>query len=136
MRLDGDKFCKRGEGIFSGLIGHKVLRMKTWSGGCRLGAAQGAETVASLNSTFERIVQMAIEVDAQVEQIAESANHESAAAITVSDTMRRVAASAKESATGAEQVVAATGELLSTAKSLEGMVQQFNLKELPQDFTA
>lgn len=97
-------------------------------------AAEGAETVASLSSTFERIVEMVIEVDGRVEKIAQAANHEAAAATAVSSTMHQVATSAKESASGAEQVVAAAGELLNTAKSLEGMVEQFHLTELPQDY--
>ncbi|MGA2887949.1 MAG: methyl-accepting chemotaxis protein [Terracidiphilus sp.] len=99
-------------------------------------ATEGAETVASLNSTFERIVEMVIEVDGRVEKIAQAANHEAAAATAVSDTMHRVATNAKESARGAEQVVAAAGELLGTARTLEGMVEQFHLTDLPQDYAA
>ncbi len=99
----------------------------------RIHAAQGAESVASLSSTFDRIVEMVVEVDGRVEQIAQAANHESHAANAVSDTMRQVATSARESSRGAEQVVAATGDLLSTAKTLQGMVEQFQLTDLPQD---
>ena len=47
--------------------------------------------------------------------------------------MRNVATSSQESAGGAEQVVAATGELLETARTLESMVEQFHLIELPED---
>jgi methyl-accepting chemotaxis protein len=99
-------------------------------------AAEGAENVASLNSTFERIVEMVIEVDGRVDQIAQAANHETDAANSVSETIHQVATSAKESSRGAEQVVAATTELLGTAKTLEGMVEQFHLTDLPQDYAA
>jgi methyl-accepting chemotaxis protein len=99
-------------------------------------ATEGAETVASLSSTFERIVEMVSTVDGLVEQIALAADQESAMAKTVSDTMHQVATSARESAGGAEQVVAASGELLGTAKTLEGMVEQFHLTDLPQDYAA
>jgi hypothetical protein len=54
----------------------------------------------------------------------------------VSETIHRVATSARETETGAEQVMAATGELLDTAKSLESMVEQFHLTELPEDYAA
>jgi methyl-accepting chemotaxis protein len=99
-------------------------------------AAEGAENVASLNSTFERIVEMVIEVDGRLDQIAQAANHETDAANSVSETIHQVATSAKESSRGAEQVVAATTELLGTAKTLEGMVEQFHLTDLPQDYAA
>jgi methyl-accepting chemotaxis protein len=101
-----------------------------------LHAAQGAETVASLNKTFDRIVEMVVEVDGRVEKISEAADHEASAATAVSDTMYQVASSARESASGAERVVAASGELLGTARSLEGMVEQFQLIDLPQDYAA
>lgn len=97
-------------------------------------ATEGAETVASLNRTFARIVEMVIEVDARVEKIAQAANQETDAATAANDTMHRVAASAKESARGAKQVVAATGELLGTARTLESMVEQFHLTDLPSDY--
>ena len=102
---------------------------------CRL-ATQGAATVASLNSTFDRIVEMVIEVDGRVDQIAQAADHEAVAATAVRDTMHQVATSARESASGAERVVAASGELLGTAKTLEGMVEQFHPVALPQDYAA
>jgi methyl-accepting chemotaxis protein len=99
-------------------------------------AAEGAQNVACLNTTFERIVEMVIEVDGRVDQIAQAANHETDAANSVSETIHQVATSAKESSRGAEQVVAATTELLGTAKTLEGMVEQFHLTDLPQDYAA
>jgi methyl-accepting chemotaxis protein len=99
-------------------------------------ATEGAETVASLNRTFARIVEMVIEVDGRVEKIAQAANHEVDAATAANDTMRQVAMSAKESSKGAEQVVAATGELLETARTLEAMVEEFHLTDLPQEYAA
>ena len=77
---------------------------------------------------------MVIEVDGRVEKIAESANHEVTAAIAVSDTMRTVASSARESSLGAEQAVAASGQLLGNAKTLQAMVEQFQLVALPEDW--
>ncbi len=99
-------------------------------------ATEGAQTVASLNSTFDRIVAMVVEMDGRVEQIAQAAHREAAAATAVTGTMHRVAESARESAAGAGQVVAASGELAGTAKALEGMVEQFHLIALPQDCAA
>lgn len=99
-------------------------------------AASGAETVSSLSSTFQEIAGLVIEVDRRVEQIALSAHQEAAAAEAASGTMHQVAATSEESADGAEQVVTATGELLATARTLESMVEQFHLMELPQDRAA
>jgi len=99
-------------------------------------AVEGAGIVASLNTTFDRIAEMVIEVDGRVEKIAEAANHEVAAAAAVSDTMRSVASSARESSGGAEQVVAASEQLLGTATMLEAMVDQFHLVDLAQDRAA
>jgi methyl-accepting chemotaxis protein len=99
-------------------------------------AVKGAETVAGLNSTFDRIVGMVVEVDGQVDKIAQAANHETAAATAVSETIRQVATSSQESSSGAQQVVAATRELMGTAETLEGMVEQFHLTELAQDYAA
>ena len=99
-------------------------------------ATQGAETVSSLSSTFDRIAGLVIEVDGRVEKIAEAARQEARAAASVSGSIRQVATSSEESANGAEQVVAATGELLQTANTLEDMVEQFHLIELPQDRAA
>jgi methyl-accepting chemotaxis protein len=99
-------------------------------------AVEGADLVASLNSTFDRIVEMVIQVDGQVEQIAKSANHEVTAATAVNDTMRTVASSARESSLGAEQAVAASAQLLGNAKTLQSMVEQFHLVALPEDWAA
>jgi methyl-accepting chemotaxis protein len=79
---------------------------------------------------------MVVEVEQRVGQIAEDARQEAAAAHAVSNTMRGVATSAKDNASGTEQVLAATSELLGTAHTLEGLVQQFQLRDLPQDNAA
>jgi methyl-accepting chemotaxis protein len=99
-------------------------------------AAGGAETMACLSSTFQEIAGLAIEVEGRVVQIAQAAHQEAAAAEAASRAMRTVATSSHESAGGAEQVVAATGELLATARTLESMVEQFHLMELPEDRAA
>jgi methyl-accepting chemotaxis protein len=99
-------------------------------------AAKGAEAVSGLGSSFERIAALVIEVDGRMEQIAQAAQREAAAASAVSDTMHQMSLSTKESASGAGVVVTAAGELLGTAHSLENMVQQFQLKDLPQDYAA
>lgn len=122
-------------GLVSGIAAETEQTAAGIDSAC-LQAEKGAETVASLKGTFERIVEMVVEVDGRVEQIASSANQEAAAASSVSETMHQVASSSKESAKGIEQVVGATGELLDTARNLEGMVEQFHLMELPQDYAA
>jgi len=96
-------------------------------------ATEGAATISGLSNTFEQIVALVVEVDSRVDQIAQAAREEAATATMVSETMGKVAARAQESATGAEQVVAAAEELLGTASSLEGLVQQFDMRTLPQD---
>ena len=50
--------------------------------------------------------------------------------------MHTVAASAKESADGVQVVLAAAGQMLGAANTLEGLVQQFQLQELPEDRAA
>jgi methyl-accepting chemotaxis protein len=99
-------------------------------------ATGGADTVASLSSTFQEIAGLVIEVDSRVEQIAQAAHQEAAAAERASRAMHQVATTSQESAGGAEQVVTATGELLATARTLESMVEQFHLMELPEDRAA
>lgn len=99
-------------------------------------AASGADTVASLSSTFHEISALATEVDSRVDQIAQAAHREASAAAAASSAMHTVAVTSHESAGGAQQVVAATGELLDTARSLESMVEQFHLVELPEDRAA
>ena len=73
-------------------------------------AAQGAEAVSGLNTAFTKISELVVEVDGRMEAITQAAQHEAAAALTVSDSLRAMAASAKESAGGAE-VVAFAQEL-------------------------
>ncbi len=121
--------------LVSGIAEETELTATGIDSACRH-ALEGAQTVASLNSTFDRIVGMVVEVDGQVDKIAQAANHEVDAAATVSETIRQVAASSQETSTGAQQVMAATRELMGTAETLEGMVEQFHLTELPQDRAA
>jgi len=99
-------------------------------------ATEGARIVCSLNITFDQIVEMVVGVHGRVAQIAQAADHEVAAATAVSETMRSVAVSARESSSGAEQAVAASEQLLGTAKMLEAMVEEFHLVAMPQDQTA
>ena len=96
-------------------------------------ASKGAATVASLNNSFEEIARLVIEVDNRIENIAASAKVEAEAAGEVSEAMQLVAESAKISSQGAEVIVSAAGELLGTATQLEGLVEQFQLCDLPQD---
>jgi methyl-accepting chemotaxis protein len=96
-------------------------------------AAEGATAVAALSGTFEQITAMVVEVDGRMDQIAQSVRAEVACANTVSQTIRNVAESARVATSEAEQVVAATSDLLQTANGLEGLVQQFQLSNLPQD---
>jgi len=99
-------------------------------------ATGGADTMASLSSTFQEIAGLAIEVESRVEQIAQAAHQEEEAAEAASSAIHEVATTSQESAGGAEQVVTATGELLATAHTLESMVEQFHLMELPEDRAA
>ena len=96
-------------------------------------AVKGAETISGLCNTFDRIAALVVEVNGRVDDIAKAARQESAAADAVSSTMIKVANSTQQSADGAVLVVAATGELLSTASNLESLVQQFQLSDLPED---
>jgi methyl-accepting chemotaxis protein len=99
-------------------------------------AARSAEAVSGLSSTFGNIASLIAEVEQRMTQIAQAARQETAAAHAVSETMHAVAGSANDSVTGAEQVVAATEDLQQTADSLQGLVQQFQLREIPQDYAA
>ena len=96
----------------------------------------GAETISGLNSSFERIVSLISEVDRRVEQIAQAAQHEVSTANQVTSAMRGLAESAIESASGAERVVNATGDLLNSSRNLENVVDEFRLSDLPEDRAA
>jgi methyl-accepting chemotaxis protein len=97
-------------------------------------AAQGAETISNLNTTFEQIATLVIEVDGRMAQIANAAHEEASIAGEVGSTMRKLAASTRESASGAEVVVSKAGELLDTAHTLEGLVEQFQLRDIQQEY--
>lgn len=99
-------------------------------------ATQGADAVSGLRGTFEDISRLVVEVDQQIERIAQAANGEVDSAQGISTAMESVASSAKESAVGAEHIVAASSELLAIANSLEDVVQQFHIISLPQDRAA
>lgn len=92
-------------------------------------AKQGAEAIACLNTSFEHIAKLVVEVDGRIGRVSEFAGEEASAADQVSQSMGAVASSAKESSSGAQHVVNASGELLSIAQGLETMVQHFNLRE-------
>jgi methyl-accepting chemotaxis protein len=97
-------------------------------------AAQGAEAISSLNTTFERIVTLIVEVDSRMARIAQASHDEASVAGEVGATMRNVSASAHESADDAEAIVAKASELLQTAHALESLVEQFNLQEIRQEY--
>lgn len=99
-------------------------------------ANEGAEAVFSLSSRFDEIARLASEVDREMGRLAESAMAEAASANQVSLTMHDVAQSAQDSAHGAQQVVAASGELEQIASALEGAVHLFQIVEIPQDRAA
>jgi len=99
-------------------------------------ATQSAQALSSLGGTFGQISRMVQEVEQRVGQIDQAAHQEALQAQAVSETMCAMEASAKDNAQGTEQVLAATGQLLETANTLESMMQQFQLRELPQDCAA
>jgi methyl-accepting chemotaxis protein len=99
-------------------------------------ANTGAEAIAGLSKTFDQITQRIIGVDGRVDQIAQAAQQEEQDTISVRDTIGQVEASAHESAQGAEQVLVATGDLQSTAATLQDLVHEFQLRELPEDHLA
>jgi methyl-accepting chemotaxis protein len=99
-------------------------------------AQKGAEAVAGLNRSFEQISKLVVEVDGRIEQIAEAARHEASAATELSEKMRVVASSARESARGAEQVVDASDQLSGIAGELETLVERFEMRDLRQDCAA
>ncbi|MGD0829710.1 MAG: methyl-accepting chemotaxis protein [Terracidiphilus sp.] len=99
-------------------------------------ATDSSQAVSTLSGTFGQISRMVNEVEQRVGQIAEAAHQEAAQANAVSQTMRAMEASAKDNASGTEQVLAATGQLLETANTLEDMVRQFQLRDLPRDTAA
>jgi methyl-accepting chemotaxis protein len=104
-----------------------------WTNEC---ASRSAEAVSSLNDTFGRIAALVVEVDARVEQIAEAAREEAVAAVQVAGTIQEVATTSQQNVGSVEQVVAVTSELMTTAGSLEEMVEQFHLQELAEDQAA
>jgi methyl-accepting chemotaxis protein len=99
-------------------------------------AVKGAESISGLSNTFDRIAALVVEVNGRVDEIAKAAHQESSAADAVNSTMIMVANSTQQSSDGAVLVVAATGELLSTAGNLESLVQQFQLRDMPDDYAA
>ena len=90
-------------------------------------ATAGAEEIAGLTSTFERIAALVIEADCRVDQIALSSREESQEAEAVSRAVQSMAESARQSADGAHEVMAAANDLQQTATELEDLVRQFEL---------
>jgi methyl-accepting chemotaxis protein len=99
-------------------------------------ATQGAEAISGLSHRFESIARLVIEVDERIGRIADAAREDASAADALTQAMQIVAQSARDSSCGAEQVVAASTELLAIAEQLETMVEQFNMLELPQESAA
>jgi methyl-accepting chemotaxis protein len=96
-------------------------------------ASQGAEAVSGLNQTFEKISSLVIDADGRMAQIAQSARSDASTASEVSVTMHKVAESGKQSVAGAEVVVKTAGELMANSQTLDGLVKQFNLRDLDED---
>lgn len=96
-------------------------------------ASEGAEAVAGLNQTFERISSLVIDADQRMAQIAQATHNDATTASEVSSTMHRVAESGKQSVAGAEVVVKTASELMANSQTLDGMVEQFNLRDLAGD---
>jgi len=95
-----------------------------------------AEAVFGLSSRFEEIARLASDVEREMGRLADAAQSEAASACQVSATMQDVAESALCSAQGAEQVVAASGELAKIAHALEGAVQRFQIVDVAEDRAA
>ncbi len=93
-------------------------------------AVEGAEAVSGLNDTFDHIARLVIEVDGRVDQIAKAATEETTASRQVSDTIIRVAISAREGVEGTERVLAAASDLETTSGALEALVAEFRLHAL------
>jgi methyl-accepting chemotaxis protein len=96
-------------------------------------AGHSAKAVSALSDTFSHIAAMVIEVEQRMEQIAKAGHQEAVAANSVSSSMHAMATSADRSASESEEVLNATSELQFTANTLESLVHQFQLRELPQD---
>jgi len=96
-------------------------------------ASEGAEAVSGLNQTFERISSLVIDADGRMAQIAQETRNDASSASAVSSSLHQVAESAKQSVAGAEVVVKTAGELLANSQTLDGMVKQFNLRDLDED---
>jgi methyl-accepting chemotaxis protein len=90
-------------------------------------AREGADAVNSLSETFTQISQLVIEVNTRISHIAQAARQEADSADSATCTMQLVAASATESAAGAEMVMAASVELQNIGEKLNHIVQGFNL---------
>ncbi len=118
--------------LVSGIEGETGQAAKGIEAAC-LRANKGAETISGLSRTFEQIAALVVDVDGRVVQIAQAAREELIAATSVRETINRVAGGAEQSAGDAEKVLAAAGELLHAAGTLEGLVQQFQLVALPED---
>jgi len=93
-------------------------------------AGSSAEAIRALHSTFDHIATLVIEVEKQMEEIARFAHDQSSSADEVSHSMQQVALTSQESLRGAEQVVAATGDLEDTAQRLDKIVHDFDLREI------
>jgi len=96
-------------------------------------AAEGAESVSGLNKTFEHIATLVIEVDGRMAQIAQETRNDAHSANAVSSNLREVAESARQSVAGAEVVVKTAGELMANSQTLDGLVDQFKLRDLAED---
>ena len=96
-------------------------------------ASEGAAAVAGLDQTFERISALVIDADSRMAQIAQEARNDASIANEVSSTLHSVAERAQQSVASAEVVEKTASELLATSQTLDGMVKQFNLRDLDRD---
>ena len=66
-------------------------------------------------------------------QIAQETRNDAHSANAVSSNLREVAESARQSVAGAEVVVKTAGELMANSQTLDGLVDQFKLRDLAED---
>jgi methyl-accepting chemotaxis protein len=88
-----------------------------------------SHAVTSLNETFDQIAKLVYEVDSKIAQVAHASRQEREAADAATATMQRVASSARESASGATQVVSASDDLIGIGQNLDDLVRQFEIDE-------
>ena len=97
--------------------------------GSRAAVDSGLEETAKARRSLDEIIEASRQVEHQIQLIASAATEQTAASGEISESAGRISQLAAQSTQGAEEAVAALGDLARLASDLDSMIRQFQLDD-------